>query len=92
MVGLPGQTAAHLARDVMWLHALGAEMIGVGPFIPHPNTPLGDAAGGTVEQTLRLVAVLRLAFPDAHLPRHHGHGQTCTRWAASAPCRPAPTW
>ncbi len=68
MVGLPGQTAETLARDVLWLHALGAEMIGVGPFIPHPATPLRDAAGGTVEQTLRLVAVLRLVFPDAHLP------------------------
>jgi len=68
MVGLPGQTAEHLARDVIWLHELGAEMIGVGPFIPHPNTPLHAAEGGTVERTLRLVAVLRLVFPDAHIP------------------------
>jgi biotin synthase len=68
MVGLPGQTPEMLARDVIWLHELGAEMIGVGPFIPHPETPLKDAAGGTVPQTLRLVAVLRLVFPHAHLP------------------------
>jgi biotin synthase len=68
MVGLPGQTPAMIARDVMWLHEVGAEMIGVGPFIPHPDTPLREASGGTVEQTLRLVAVLRLAFPWAHLP------------------------
>ncbi len=68
MVGLPGQTAEMLARDVMWMHDLGAEMIGVGPFIPHPDTPLHGAAGGTVEATLRLVAVLRLVFPHAHLP------------------------
>jgi len=68
MVGLPGQTAEHLAKDVVWMHELGAEMIGVGPFIPHPNTPLHAAAGGTVERTLRLVAVLRLVFPDAHIP------------------------
>lgn len=68
MVGLPGQTPVGLADDVIWLHALGAEMIGVGPFIPHPGTPLSAAGGGTVEQTLRLVAVLRLVFPDAHLP------------------------
>lgn len=68
MVGLPGQTAETLADDVIWMHELGAEMIGVGPFIPHPDTPLKDAAGGTVEQTLRLVAVLRLVFPNAHLP------------------------
>jgi biotin synthase len=68
MVGLPGQAAAHLANDVVWLHELGVEMIGVGPFIPHPNTPLGGVVGGTVERTLRLVAVLRLVFPDAHIP------------------------
>jgi len=68
MVGLPGQTPEILARDVIWMHELGAEMIGVGPFIPHPATPLKDATGGTVEQTLRLVAVLRLVFPTAHLP------------------------
>ncbi len=68
MVGLPGQTARTLARDVIWLHELGTEMIGVGPFIPHPKTPLREAVGGTVEQTLRLVAVLRLAFPLVHLP------------------------
>ncbi len=68
MVGLPGQTPEMLARDVIWMHDLGAEMIGVGPFIPHPGTPLADAAGGTVEGTLRLVAVLRLVFPHAHLP------------------------
>ncbi|MBI5532384.1 MAG: [FeFe] hydrogenase H-cluster radical SAM maturase HydE [Deltaproteobacteria bacterium] len=68
MVGLPGQTPQMLARDVIWLHEVGAEMIGVGPFIPHPDTPLRQARGGTVEQTLRLVSVLRLAFPWAHLP------------------------
>ena len=56
------------AKDVIRLHEPGAEMIGVGPFIPHSNTPLHGATGGTVERTLRLVAVLRLAFPDAHIP------------------------
>jgi len=68
MVGQPGQTAEMLARDVIWMHELGAEMIGVGPFIPHPDTPLKATSGGTVEATLRLVAVLRLVFPHAHLP------------------------
>jgi biotin synthase len=68
MIGLPDQTPAALARDVLWLRELGAEMIGVGPFIPHPETPLAHAAGGTFEQALRLVAVLRLVFPLAHIP------------------------
>ncbi len=68
MVGLPGQTPDTLARDILWLRDLGAEMLGVGPFIPHSETPLADAAGGTLNQALRLVAVLRLVFPWAHIP------------------------
>ncbi|MGA2400344.1 MAG: [FeFe] hydrogenase H-cluster radical SAM maturase HydE [Syntrophobacteraceae bacterium] len=68
MVGLPGQGALSLAKDVIWLRGLGAEMIGVGPFIPHPGTPLKNEKGGTLEQALRLVAVLRLVFPYAHIP------------------------
>jgi len=68
MAGLPGQDAASLAMDVIWLRGLGAEMIGVGPFIPHPGTPLKDEKGGTLRQTLRLIAVLRLVFPYAHIP------------------------
>lgn len=68
MVGLPGQTPQMLARDVVWLHEIGAEMIGVGPFIAHPATPLAQAKNGTVDATLRLVAVLRLVMPWAHIP------------------------
>lgn len=68
MVGLPGQTNESIASDIIWMRKLGAEMIGVGPFIPHPATPLEDAEGGTVEAVLRLVAVLRIVFPNAHLP------------------------
>ncbi len=68
MVGLPGQSPDSIARDIVWMHELGAEMIGVGPFIPHPATPLEHAKGGTVEETLNLVAVLRIVFPVAHIP------------------------
>jgi biotin synthase len=68
MVGLPGQTPELLARDVIWLRELGAEMIGVGPYIPHPQTPMAETVGGTLPRTLRLVAVLRLVFPEAHIP------------------------
>jgi len=68
MVGLPGQDAAGLADDVIWMHELEVEMIGIGPFIPHPRTPLKDEKGGTLGQALRLVAVLRLVFPYAHIP------------------------
>ena len=68
MAGLPGQDAASLAGDIIWLRDLGAEMIGVGPFIPHPGTPLKNEKGGTLGQALRLIAALRLVFPCAHIP------------------------
>ncbi|MEN6440693.1 MAG: [FeFe] hydrogenase H-cluster radical SAM maturase HydE [Syntrophobacter sp.] len=68
MVGLPGQDARSVARDVIWMRDLGVEMLGIGPFIPHPATPLKDLPGGTLAQALRLVAVLRLVFPHAHIP------------------------
>ncbi len=68
MVGLPGQDAASVARDVIWMRELGVEMLGIGPFIPHPDTPLKDFPGGTLAQALRLVSVLRLVFPYAHIP------------------------
>ena len=68
MVGLPGQDTQSLANDVIWMHELGLEMVGIGPFIPHPEPPLKHEKGGTLGQALRLVAVLRLAFPYAHIP------------------------
>jgi biotin synthase len=68
LVGLPGQTALSTADDVIWMRDLGAEMLGVGPFIPNPDTPLADTPGGALDQALNLVAVLRLVFPNAHIP------------------------
>ncbi len=68
MVGLPGQTLQTLARDVIWMRDFGVEMIGIGPFLPHPETPLAQALPGTINLTLRLVATLRLVFPYGHIP------------------------
>ncbi|OGF51215.1 MAG: [FeFe] hydrogenase H-cluster radical SAM maturase HydE [Candidatus Firestonebacteria bacterium RIFOXYA2_FULL_40_8] len=68
MVGLPGQDALSLAKDIIWLNNLGVEMIGIGPFLPHKETPLKDEKGGTLAQALRLIAVLRLVFPYSHMP------------------------
>ncbi|NLM45839.1 MAG: [FeFe] hydrogenase H-cluster radical SAM maturase HydE [Firmicutes bacterium] len=68
MVGLPGQTAEMLAADLLLLKELDVEMAGIGPFIPHPSTPLAEAAAGTAEMTLRMVALARLLLPLAHLP------------------------
>jgi len=68
MVGLPGQSLETLADDVILLRNLDVEMAGIGPFIPHPDTPLASAPPGTVDLTLRVLAVTRLALPWAHLP------------------------
>lgn len=68
MVGLPGQTLETLAEDIMLLKELDVEMAGIGPFIPHPGTPLAGARPGSPELTLRVLAVARLVLPLAHLP------------------------
>ncbi|KUP24162.1 [FeFe] hydrogenase H-cluster radical SAM maturase HydE [Paenibacillus sp. DMB5] len=68
MVGLPGQTHRHLAEDLLFVKRFQPEMIGIGPFIPHSATPLNGAAGGTVEDTLVMIAMARLMVPDALMP------------------------
>ena len=49
MVGSPGQTAAHLARDMMFIRELEPHMVGIGPFVPHHDTPFAGEMGGSVE-------------------------------------------
>lgn len=68
MVGLPGQNSEHLALDLMFLKELSPHMIGIGPFIPHSETPLAAAAGGTVSDTLKMLALTRLFVPNALMP------------------------
>lgn len=68
MVGLPGQTLDTLARDILLCRDLRLAMVGVGPFIAQRNTPLARATSGTAELTLRVIAALRLALPNANLP------------------------
>ena len=68
MVGLPGQTNQDLVADLMYLQELQPHMAGIGPFIPHPETPLGRFAGGTVEKTLIMLALARLLLPEVLLP------------------------
>ncbi|HHY37495.1 MAG TPA: [FeFe] hydrogenase H-cluster radical SAM maturase HydE [Clostridia bacterium] len=68
MVGLPGQTLSTLVDDLLLLRDLDVEMAGIGPFIPHPETPLASAPAGSVDLTLCVLAVARLVLPWAHLP------------------------
>ena len=68
MVGSPGQTADTLYRDLLFIKELKPEMIGIGPFIPHKDTPFAKELPGTLEQTLRLLSIIRLIHPHALLP------------------------
>ena len=68
MVGLPGQTLSVLARDLLLLKEIPCDMAGIGPFLPHPATPLASAQPGSAELTRRCVALARLLLPKANLP------------------------
>lgn len=68
MVGLPGQSVESIASDLLYLKGIGVDMAGIGPFIPHPGTPLADEQGGTLELALRTMAIMRLLLPDINIP------------------------
>ena len=68
LVGLPGQTLRSLAKDILFFQELGADMIGLGPFIPNPQTPLKDAPPPVLGPALRVMALTRLLLPDVNIP------------------------
>lgn len=68
MVGSPGQTVDHLIQDIRFIESLQPEMIGIGPFLPHCDTPFGKYPSGSLEQTLLLLSIFRLMFPTVLLP------------------------
>jgi biotin synthase len=77
MIGIPGQSYEDLARDVQWFGDLDLDMIGVGPFLPHPATPLGDPSlataaddqvPGSEVMTYKMIALARLVCPRANIP------------------------
>lgn len=68
MVGSPGQSVDCLLDDIAFLEELRPEMIGMGPFIPAAHTPFARCAPGSVALTLRLLALMRLRFPQVLLP------------------------
>lgn len=68
MVGTPGQTVEHIIEDIRFIEQLRPEMIGIGPFLPHRDTPFARYAGGTVEQTVLLLSIFRLMHPSALIP------------------------
>lgn len=68
MVGSPYQTAHDLAEDLFFIQEFRPAMCGIGPFIPHKDTPFADEPAGTLEMTLYLLSILRLIKPDLLLP------------------------
>lgn len=68
MIGSPGQEIKHLVKDLRFLQELKPEMVGIGPFIPHHDTPFSDKEIGSVDTTLKLLSIIRLMLPDCLLP------------------------
>ena len=68
MVGSPYQTIDNIISDLEFLHELQPDMIGIGPYIVHKETPFKDFESGDLHLTVRLIAILRHMFPYALLP------------------------
>ena len=68
MVGSPGQTNAHLVKELLFVQEFRPAMCGIGPFLPHADTPFAHEAAGSLHTTLYLLSLLRLIKPDLLLP------------------------
>ena len=68
LVGLPDQTIESLANDILFFKKLNADMIGIGPFIPHKETPLKEASKGDFWLALKVMALTRIIMPDINIP------------------------
>jgi biotin synthase len=68
MVGSPGQTSTCLAEDMLFIEKLQPQMIGIGPYLPHHETPFAHCKKGSLELTLLMIAYLRLMLPHALIP------------------------
>ena len=79
MVGAPGQTFECLAEDLIFLNDLQPEMIGIGPFLPHHETPFAHEEKGSYDLTIYLLSVLRVMFPNVLLPATTALGKMCIR-------------
>lgn len=68
LVGLPQQSLRSIAKDILFFKDLGADMIGLGPFIPNPQTPLKDAPQPVLGPALKVMALTRLLLADVNIP------------------------
>ena len=67
-MGLPYQTIDSLADDILFFKEINADMVGIGPFIAHPNTPLKDAPNGSFTLALKVMALVRILLKDINIP------------------------
>lgn len=68
LVGLPNQTIESLADDILFFSEIQADMVGIGPFIPHPETPLKNEKTGSFILALKVMALTRIMLPDINIP------------------------
>ncbi|OEG69404.1 hypothetical protein ATZ36_09755, partial [Candidatus Endomicrobiellum trichonymphae] len=68
IAGLPGQTLESIAKDIIYLKSIPADMAGIGPFIYHPDTPIENTKGNFFELSLKIMAIVRLLMPDINIP------------------------
>lgn len=68
MVGSPGQTVEHIVKDLRFIEAFKPHMVGIGPFIPHNDTPFKNNPAGSVNLSIKCIAVVRLQLPQVLLP------------------------
>lgn len=68
MIGSPFQTIENIAEDLIFISELSPQMVGIGPFIPHCDTPFSDKKAGEAELTVFLLSVIRLMLPTALIP------------------------
>ena len=68
LVGLPEQTVKSLAEDILFFKELNADMVGIGPLIPHPETPLANANKDNFDMALKVMSITRLLLPDINIP------------------------
>ncbi len=68
MAGLPGQTPESIAEDILLFKSLELDMVGIGPFLPHPHTPLSGEKTTDLESVLKTLALTRIVTKDAHIP------------------------
>ena len=68
LVGLPRQSIESLADDILFFKELDADMVGIGPFIPHCQTPLKNEQAGDLDLAVKVMAITRVMLPDINIP------------------------